>query len=201
MTSKKDVHLLLRQFVYWSIKLTHTGGKVIKKLTYQILFSLLLTTSLHGNMTRLAPEAEPIALVHGCVNVVTGEFVQQRTDLVVEGPSSISLSRTYDSGSTQTLSTLGHGFTWSIARDLRSTGKQWTTCSLEEREGIQLTYQKVSDKEHFEIDPRTFEVGYTNYSPGEISGATSLHNVTLMPSLILYVFCFIMKDIIFINCK
>ncbi len=168
--------------MYWSIKLTHTGGKVIKKLTYQILFSLLLTTSLHGNMTRLAPEAEPIALVHGCVNVVTGEFVQQRTDLVVEGPSSISLSRTYDSGSTQTLSTLGHGFTWSIARDLRSTGKQWTTCSLEEREGIQLTYQKVSDKEHFEIDPRTFEVGYTNYSPGQISGANNLHNVTLLPS-------------------
>ncbi len=155
---------------------------MIKKLTYQILFSLLLATALYGSTARLAPEAEPIALVHGCVNVVTGEFVQQRTDLVVEGPSSISLSRTYDSGSTQTLSTLGHGFTWSIARDLRSTGKQWTTCSLEEREGIQLTYQKVSDKEHFEIDPRTFEVGYTNYSPGQISGFNNLHNVTLLPS-------------------
>ncbi len=168
--------------MYWSIKLTHTGGKVIKKLTYQILFSLLLTTALHGSTARLAPEAEPIALVHGCVNVVTGEFVQQRTDLVVEGPSAISLSRTYDSGSTQTLSTLGHGFTWAIARDLRSTGKQWTTCSLEEREGIQLSYQKMIDKEYFEINPKTFEVGYTNYSPGEISGANSLHNVTLMPS-------------------
>ncbi len=143
MTSKKDVHFSLQQFVYWSIKLTHTGGKVIKKLTYQILFSLLLTTALYGSTARLAPEAEPIALVHGCVNVVTGEFVQQRTDLVVEGPSPISLSRTYDSGSTQTLSTLGHGFTWSISRDLRSTGKQWTTCSLEEREGIQLTYQTL----------------------------------------------------------
>ncbi len=61
MTSKKDVHLPLRQFVYWSIKLTHTGGKVIKKLTYQILFSLLLTTALHGSTARLAPEAEPIS--------------------------------------------------------------------------------------------------------------------------------------------
>ena len=154
---------------------------MIKKLTYQFLFFLLLAATLHAKTARLAPEAEPIALVHGCVNVVTGEFVQQKTDLVVEGPSSISLSRIYDSGAPQVKSTLGHGFTWAFARNLKGTGSDWRACALDEREGIKLYYHKAPDKEYFKVDPRTFQVGYTNYSPGEISGANSLHNVTLMP--------------------
>ena len=154
----------------------------MKSFLYNVLgLFLLCSIALHGKTVQLAPEAEPLALVHGCVSMINGEFVQQKTDLYVEGPSSLTLTRVYGSGLPQIQSTLGHGFTWSVARDLWSVaGPFGNEAALDEREGIHLYYRRISDDELlFKVDPKTFLNGYTNYSPGEISGLNNLHNVTL----------------------
>ncbi len=88
-------------------------------MIYRILFFLFVVGTLQAKEDRLAPEAEPLALVHGCVNVVTGEFIQQETDLFIGGPSALLHSRIYDSGNSNVQSTIGSGFTWSIPRQIR----------------------------------------------------------------------------------
>ncbi len=170
----------------------------MKIFVFQIFLFLAITTA-HAHDSRLAPEAEVLALVHGCVNVVTGEFVQQETDLFIDGPSLVH-SRVYDSGNSNVHSALGAGFTWSIARQIRfldefkKRGKDdegnkvdggTTVISIEEREGVPLIYQgrhngKPSglDGQEYSVRSSTLSRGYTNYSPWGISGATSLHNVT-----------------------
>jgi len=152
-------------------------------MIYRILFFLFLFGTLHADSTRLAPEAEPLALVHGCVSLIKGEFIQRRTDLLIEGPSPLSLTRICDSGSAQAKSSLGLGFTWAVAKDLWRAGYTWDVCALEEREGIELYYRNVGTEAspRFEVDPRAFRVGYTSYSRGEISGVNNLHNVVLTP--------------------
>ncbi len=153
----------------------------MKSLLYTIFGALiLLIVALHGEEMQLASEAEPLGLVHGCVNVITGGFVHQRTDLLVQGPSSISLSRVYDSCTGEYGSSLGYGHTWSIARDLCSPGPLPNKAILEEREGIFLNYLKTPNGD-YTIHPDAFKLGYTSYSPGEITGVNSLHNMTLTP--------------------
>ena len=75
----------------------------------------LFIEALHGSEVQLASEAEPLGLVHGCVSIINGGFVHQKTDLFVDGPSSIALSRVYDSHTGEAGSALGHGHTWAIA--------------------------------------------------------------------------------------
>ncbi len=150
----------------------------MKVLVYKLLSVFLLcSVSLQSHEARLAPEAESLALVHGCVSIINGEFVQLKTDLYVDGPSPIGLSRIYDSGADHAKSTLGYGFTWTIPRQL-TYGEQLV--ALEEREGLSLYYQQLTSKGfQYKIHPNTFAVGYTSYSPGNLSGSHNLHNVTL----------------------
>ena len=172
----------------------------MKIFVFQIFLFLVVVSGHAAHESRLAPEAEALALVHGCVNVVTGEFVQQETDLFIDGPSPLVHSRVYDSGNSNVHSTLGYGFTWSIARQVRfldtykKAGKDdegnrvdggTTVISMEEREGVRLVYQGRHngkpaglDGQEYSVRSSTLSKGYTNYSPWEISGATSLHNVT-----------------------
>ena len=162
---------------------------MVKSFIYQLLFFLLVSIVAHSNTARLAPEAEPIALVHGCVNVVTGEFVQQDADLVVEGSSPLIHSRIYDSGNSNAGSSIGYGFTRAIARSISwaKHDKQAKCCYafMEEREGAQLhycgRYQKgrEDDPIHFRVSDFVIDKGYSNYSPYGISGTYSLHNVRL----------------------
>lgn len=152
----------------------------MKSVLYSILAFLFCSLVLHAKTVRLAPEAESLALVHGCVSIVNGDFVEQKTDLFIDAPSPIALTRIFDSGQSQVQSTLGQGFTWSFARMLDLYGS-WRVAGLEEREGLSLYYHCTATKNglHYSIHPSAFAVGYTNYSPIEISGANSLHNVTL----------------------
>lgn len=153
----------------------------MKSVLYSILAFLLCSLALHAKTVRLAPETESLALVHGCVSIVNGDFVEQKTDLFIDAPSPIALTRIFDSGQSQVHSTLGEGFTWSFARMLDLYGT-WRVAGLEEREGLRLYYNCTETKNglHYSIHPSAFRAGYTNYSPIEISGANSLHNVTLL---------------------
>ena len=171
----------------------------MKTLCYQILFILLVTGAISAQESRLAPEAEPLALVQGCVNAVTGEFVQQETDLVLSGPAPLFLGRIYDSGLQAVESQLGCGFTWAIPRKLTfdyTVNQSWTDkngyrikrgttfASLEQREGVSLVYQGARndqrDGQEYHLFYSSLNYGYTNYSPNGVSGATSLHNVNLL---------------------
>ena len=93
---------------------------------------------------RLAPESESLALAHGCVNIVTGEFVQQEADLVIEGSSPLVHSRIYDSGNSNVSFPIGYGFTRAFPQSIhwRYNDKKSGRCyaRMEEREGVQLEY-------------------------------------------------------------
>ena len=143
-------------------------------------YFLFLSATSHAEETRLAPEAEPLALVHGCVNVVTGNLVQQEADLIVEGPSPLSYTRVYDSGMSNAGSSLGYGFTPGLARSINITGtdRHHSYASMQEREGVGLAYTGTAA--HYTIDSKVFTKGYTNYSHHGISGANDLHNVKLV---------------------
>ncbi len=160
-----------------------------------IFIFIFFGITLDGKEIRLEPEAAAVALVHGCVNVVTGEFVQHDTDLVIDTPSSLFHSRAYNSGNSNVASALGHGFTWAIPRKIQlvqlypKAGKDdegnliqagTSTISVEEREGVPLIYQKDydgADGQEYAIRASVLSFGYTNYNPWGLSGATSLHNV------------------------
>lgn len=124
---------------------------------FYLVYLVLAFAKADGLETRLIPEAEPLALVHDCVNVVTGDFVLQQTDLCFGG---LCHARNYDSGSSEVHSSLGKGFTWAIARAIGSQNKG-ANASLEEREGVALTYRQKKGSSpglHYEIDPVIFRI-------------------------------------------
>ncbi len=155
------------------------GCKLISLLCLLTVVFVCTMFTIHSQSVRLAPEAEPLALAHGCVNVITGDFIQQETDLFIDAASPLHLSRTYDSGNANALSPIGHGFTWAIARSIKSYSFQFV--DIEEREGIQIPcfFKFKQGALHYELHPDIFESGYTNYSSDGIDAADSLHNVTL----------------------
>lgn len=61
------------------------------------LFFISQPLLLHAE-DRLTAEAEPVSTVAGCVNVVSGDFFQIETDLIVEGVEPLHITRCYDSG-------------------------------------------------------------------------------------------------------
>ncbi len=135
---------------------------------------------------RLAPEAESLALSHGCVNVVTGEFTQQTADLIIDGPSPLVHSRIYDSGLSNAQSSIGCGFTRGIPQFLQwlSNDKKAGCCyaNLEEREGATLHYcgrYTRAGVGTYKVSDFILNKGYTNYSPYGLSGTSNLHNVIL----------------------
>ena len=171
----------------------------MKKVLYQ-LFILLFATHLQAHMWRLAPETEPLSLVHGCVNVVSGEFVQNTADVVA--PGGLTHSRVYDSGNSNAASTLAYGFTWGVPGAivfLASYDKHdkddegnfidggTSIIFMEEREGAGLIYHgrhnhkpPGEDGQEYTVRPSVLKGSYTNYSPWGIGGTSSLHNVTLL---------------------
>ena len=162
----------------------------MKKSICLLLALLAFVVELPAQESRLAPETEPLALSHGCVHVVTGEFVQQEADLVLEGSSPLIHSRIYDSGNSNAESSIGYGFTRAIARSIScgNLDKQASCCYafMEEREGARLHYcgrykrGKEDHPIHFRVSDFILDKGYSNYSPYGINGTYSLHNVRLI---------------------
>jgi hypothetical protein len=65
------------------------------------LFCFLITQLFaedHVPNIRFTAEAEPLATVAGCVNVISGDFFLVETDLVVDGIQPLHFTRIYDSG-------------------------------------------------------------------------------------------------------
>jgi len=149
------------------------------------LLACALVSHCQADDYRLAPETEPLALVHGCVNVVTGEFVQQAADLVVDGPSAIVHNRIYDSGNANAASLIGFGFTRALPLTIQwlNNDKRAGCCYayLQEREGVFLHYcgRYGGNGGFYKVSDFIIDKGYTNYSTSGISGASNLHNVLL----------------------
>lgn len=90
-----------------------------KKLVIFFLFlsTLYAEDSPEIPVDTLKPTVDQLnLLIHGCVNVMTGHFVDNETDLTLPGPRPMELARSYSSGNEQhmTLATGWNfdGFTW-----------------------------------------------------------------------------------------
>ena len=163
------------------------------------LFFLIYVAVAQAHTSRLAPETEHLSLAYGCVHVISGEFVQQSTDLLV-GPS-LAHSRIYDSNHSNIQSSVAYGFAWNLPRGIRQleyyerkgrddegnhVPKRTTIILMEEREGASLIYHgqyiKAHPEEyrHYTVRPSVLKRGYTNYSPWGIDGTYSLHNLHLI---------------------
>ena len=83
---------------------------------WKLLFFFLLSTSLSAieNADESRPtftpddesfpladiDGEPSSIVAGCVNVITGDFVDMRQDFVMSGSTPIKIERSYSSSDT-----------------------------------------------------------------------------------------------------
>ena len=115
-------------------------------------------------------EGEPSAIVGGCVNVITGDFVDMQQDVLIEGPEPLSLERSYCS-SDPTNGGLSNG--WHLNHQgllvKLSDATVWKGAF-----GRELRYKK---KEHkLGLSQDMLKRGITNNAAGTISGRTNLKN-------------------------
>lgn len=122
-------------------------------------------------------EGEPSAIVQGCVNALTGDFVDFQADIIVPGAGDLSLKRFYSTSQTNPESPWR---AWHFNHDI----------SLHTQEGARHTYpvlrgafgSRLRFKGHiknFLLDEAILEKGVTNTSSREISGKTNLKNKSI----------------------
>ena len=112
-------------------------------------------------------DCEPLAIVAGCVNVISGSFFQKEMDLQGTTLDPIHFVRTYDS-SCMAHSFLGLGFSSSFplwASQMQKSARH-SYGVISERENAFLLYRnkEKGPANVYYIDPRLFEKGYTNFS-------------------------------------
>ncbi len=139
-------------------------------------------------------EGLPLSIVNNSVCVITGEFVDTQTDLVLPGPEPLLLERTYSSGSRME-SDLGYSWTFCFPNRLYAQKLELQRCNegacqglnefnyyayLTEATGANLRYIQ------FKAPPSkklalglSYPKGYTNSASGELSGRTHVKNQKL----------------------
>lgn len=165
----------------------------------QLILSLFLSLSLFGNEAETYFDnpnsdtlktvltdinAEPSSIVAGCVNVITGDYVEFDVDLIIPGPEPIRIQRSYSSSDT------GTGI---LHRSWRSNFQSLMTLKFDHRTRHQTATASYlggcGERMHFEgsgyKDDDTLELkplksmykhGLTNTSKGAISGQTHPKN-------------------------
>ncbi|SCA62842.1 hypothetical protein SCG7109_AE_00140 [Chlamydiales bacterium SCGC AG-110-M15] len=152
----------------------------------RILFSLLLFPFCLFSKESVIPafEGEPSSIVHGCVDVITGAFFQNETDMIVEGPESIQLTRSYNSWDDYPDPTTGSGWRFNIPTTFHSpslSNKVYVT----ENSGSLVEYLLSNRKERnrrmgsfvqsadWKVDPT---IALTNTGSGFIGSETNRKN-------------------------
>lgn len=126
----------------------------------------------------LASESEPMAIIAGSVNAVSGAFISVETDLVTPTIDPIRLTRSYDSdGKVQGSIGFGYGFQYPIFASDSNKSCHYSYALVASREGQNLLCRSSyysSGKEHsrkFKVDPRILRK-----SGSGLSGKSNLSN-------------------------
>ena len=121
--------------------------------------------SLEQNLATLA--GEPSAIVGGCVNAITGAFIESSLDLCVPGPEPLIVQRLYTNTSG-----------WSINEpeivEMKNRKHPIVTHTLK---GMISTFAEKEDKHR--IRPENYRNGLTNCSSSVMSGRTSPHSLEM----------------------
>lgn len=104
---------------------------------------------------------EPSSIIHGCVNAISGSFIESSTDLVAPGPEPLAVHRVYTN--------LGG---WSI--NYPEMVEKRTSTIIHMQNGMTSSFKKKGD--YFWIRPENFRNGLTNCSTAIISGRTNPHS-------------------------
>ncbi len=139
---------------------------------------------LNSHKTPLAnTEGEPSSLIHGCVNVITGDFIDFQTDLTMAGSNPLLLERYYCS-SDHACGSLFHGWNQNIWGGLsqqfsthhnhvvtKGLGKQYVFKERVRQKKDSVGYSLLC------IDERMLRKGITNIGNGKIGAQTNIKNV------------------------
>lgn len=120
---------------------------------------------------------EPSTLIAGCVNALTGDYVEIETDITIPGREELSLKRFYCSsqkpGSTPFRD-------WKFNHDIFVKTKEsskYIYPILNEAFGSQIPFRGKSS--HFTLVERLFEKRITNTGASEMSGRSNLRNKSI----------------------
>lgn len=146
-----------------------------------------------------ALEGEPSSIVHGCVSVITGDYVESQADIVIPGVDPLVIQRSYVSHPLTDRS-MGHG--WSLNhhgfldltytrlrdedfRDRRDENGQkvfGTKATMTDETGASMIFwheRKASNRRALRPDSKAMEYGVTNTARGVISARTNWDNTRI----------------------
>lgn len=167
-------------------------------MLYVFYFFILAANYLHaektpsnGNKNRIeAPnpivnlEAQPSAFVNGCVNVLTGEFVDSQVDLVLPGVEPFILQRSYsrsDEYDENVKGVLGRGWNLNFDSQLSEKEGNYDVITLNEKGGrIPFKMEQLNFIHINRIHPAVLSKGVTNTGSGIFSGQADLKNLRMV---------------------
>ncbi|MCB1114590.1 MAG: hypothetical protein KDK62_07530, partial [Chlamydiia bacterium] len=115
--------------------------------------------NLETNVPELASEAEPIAVVAGSVNAVSGAFFYQETDLITPTIEPLSLTRSYDSeGEVQGSIGYGVGLQYPLLATDCQKGTKNSYAYVNAREGQHMLLQSPNKNSYGDDHRRGFHV-------------------------------------------
>lgn len=165
----------MKKFIFYLLMLTHYGSPYCLASDNS---SLSLESAQSSIGTTEAPESvveqnlaalggDPSSMVNGCVNTITGTFIDSAIDLYVPGPDPLVVQRMY---------TNTNG--WSINEpeliEFKNHKHPIVTHNLK---GMISTFSKQGDKHR--IRAENFRNGLTNCSSSFLSGRTSPHSLEM----------------------
>ena len=131
-------------------------------------------------------EGMPSMLVHGCVNVLTGDYLDSQTDLVLARIRALSFRKAL----LQFRQTRGFFRAWmesqSLGRSDRTKFKETSTCRDKGGAGGEYVYSgyqsptKGYKYDDLTLDPQLLKKGITNCALGILSGRTNIKNHSLV---------------------
>ena len=125
-------------------------------------------------------EGEPSAVVHGCVNILTGDFFEAQVDLVLPGSDPFRYERFYCSSDHQ-IGLLFHGWNHNLGGSLTETLSSRHHYGVTKGyAGGQMVYKDKRMKSCLGIDPEILQKGVVNTSSGTISARTNIKNNELI---------------------
>lgn len=118
--------------------------------------------ALEQNLATLG--GEPSSIVNGCVNAITGAFIESEVDLWIPGPDPLAVQRVYTN-------TGG----WSINQPEMVQKHNSVTTYIQK--GMTATFSK--HKDIYKVRAENYRKGLTNCSANSMSGRTNPHNLTM----------------------
>lgn len=132
---------------------------------------------------------EPTAIINGCVNAITGSYVEASTDLIAPCAEPIYIQRSYSSnnaikfkkaGSLCHTWYLNHGGDINLTKTSDGTPNGLKTVAVCKEGGNECVYEQKKNNPHYIIVKEMLQNGTTNCSNGEISGQTNIKNQYLL---------------------